>query len=498
MSKLEGFLAYADSYRRALTAVAMAMIVFIAWLDWRYLDISLGFLYLVPILLTAPASGAGQITAMAIVSSWLTESFDPSQGASGKTGWELVALLNPLHWAAGSIERLLIVATGFAMTGFFVSELNRRRVYLLARMAERESEMQYRREAEERVRVLIETSPLAILTLNETGKVELANESARELLGFDESPLQGQAVAPYLPILPRMLRSYHGATHLRTTVETKGQRKNGELFLAHVWLSTYQVAAGPGLAAVIWDASENLRDREGAGLDSMMATSRVLVGALSHEIRNLAAAAASAHGALSNEAPVQNSGSYQALGTLILGLERIAHAGLQMTRGKALAVADLETVLDETRIVIAPGMREAGIQLEWEAQDNLPLVQGDHHSLLQVFLNLSRNAEQALSGRAHAKLRVSAAIERDLVVVRFSDNGPGVQHPDQLFQPFQPGASKTGLGLYVSRAMVRSHGGGLRYEAQDAGSSFAVELWPVENISGEHDTGNRNHSSAAR
>ena len=65
-----------------------------------------------------------------------------------------------------------------------------------------------------------------------------------------------------------------------------------------MWLSTYRTSEGPGLAAVVWDASENLRDREGAGLDSMMATSRVLIGAISHEIRNLASAAASAHAAL--------------------------------------------------------------------------------------------------------------------------------------------------------------------------------------------------------
>lgn len=485
MSKLESFLAYSEQNRRAVTALAAAMILLTAWLDWRFLDISLGFLYLIPILLSAPALNWLQIGGIALICGWLTESFDPLQGASGQTGWLLVRHLNPAGWTAGSVERLFIVSLGFAMTGLFVAELNARRRLLMDRVAERESEMRFRREAEERVRVLIETSPLAILTLDQSGAVELANESARQVLGFETEPLQGKAVEPYLPILQRMLHGHRGGARIRTTVEAKGQRRNGEVFLAHVWLSTYQAAAGPGLAAVIWDASENLRDREGAGLDSMMATSRVLVGALSHEIRNLAAAASTAHGAIALEADVHASESYPALGTLISGLERIANAGLQMLPGKTLAVADLDTVLDETRVVIGPSLREAGIALAWEAHASLPLVQADHHSLLQVFLNLARNAQQALEDRPGAELRVSAQIESDLVVVRFCDNGPGVARPDDLFRPFQPGAAKTGLGLYVSRAMVRSHGGGLRYEEQPHGSCFAVDLWPVDNTGGE-------------
>src|SRR6185295_15872346 len=181
-----------------------------------------------------------------------------------------------------------------------------------------------RLDAEHRLRVLIETSPLAILTLDQTGHVQLANESARQLLGFS-GPLQGEPVEPYLPILKRMLHSHHTGSNIRTGVECKGQRKNGEFFLAHVWLSTYPTSTGPGLAAVVWDASENLRDREGSGLDSMMATSRVLIGAMSHEIRNLASAAAAAHAGLnSNGLNVSENDQYHVLGTLIQGLEKIA------------------------------------------------------------------------------------------------------------------------------------------------------------------------------
>ena len=117
----------------------------------------------------------------------------------------------------------------------------------------------------------------------------------------------------------------------------------------------------------------------------------------------------------------------------------------------------------------------------WELAGGLPLVQADHHGLLQVFVNLARNSQRALETCAHPEMRITAALESDLVVVRFRDTGPGIAHPEELFQPFQRGADASGIGLYISRAILRSHGGGLRYEAQPAGRCFAVELWPVEN-----------------
>ena len=473
LTRLDRFLAYSESNRLTVTALAAAQIVLIALADWMLPDVSIGYLYLIPVLLSAAALNGIQIVTMAIVCAYLREAFDPLQGLPG---FPVFSALNPLLWAPGSAGRLLVGACAFSMTGFFVTELNRRRRLLADHLQERQ-------DRQFAVRMLIETSPLAILTLDEGGRIVLANESARQVLGFENDPLQGKPVAPFLPILDRMLHSHTGG-NIRTSVECKGQRRNGEVFLAHAWLSTYKTSQGPGLAAVVWDASENLRDREGAGLDSMMATSRVLIGAMSHEIRNLASAAASAYAAIGSESEMRNSQEYQALGTLIRGLEKIASSGLRVASDREAAIADLGTVLDETRIVIEPGLSDAGIAVHWEIERNLPLVQADHHSLLQVFVNLARNSQKALEDCEQREVRISAAVERDLVVVRFRDSGPGVPNPDELFRPFQPGAATPdsfGLGLYISRAILRAHGGGLRYEPQEAGCCFTVELWPVEN-----------------
>jgi two-component system, LuxR family, sensor kinase FixL len=461
MIRLETFLSYAESHRLTVCAIAAAMITAIAWTDARLPMMSLGFLYLFPILVSAPALDKFQIIALAALCGFLREAFDP------------------LMWSPGATGRFLTATSGFATTGFLVVVLNERRRLLGRHLSELESEVHRREDAESQVRTLIDTSPLAILIMDHSGRLLLANESAHRLLDFDTGSMRGMNLTPFLPILPRMLQR-HPEGSLRTNVECQAKRRNGEVFLAHVWLSTFQSSLGRGLAAVIWDASENLRDREGAGLDSMMATSRILVGAISHEIRNLAAAAATSFATLPTPNGLSATEPYRALGSLIQALERIATSGLNMAAQREGAIADLGTVLYEMRVVIDPMLLDADITVTWQIDENLPPVQAEQRSLLQVFINLARNIRCVLSQSPCREVRISAKLETDLVAVRLYDSGPGVAQPDELFKPFQGGAHSSGLGLYISRAILRSYGGNLRYEPQPEGCCFVVELWPVE------------------
>ena len=339
--------------------------------------------------------------------------------------------------------------------------------------------MQLRLEAEQQLQVVIETSPLGILTLGGDGRVLLANTSAQHLLRLEASPLQGQQIHPYLPILKRFLNIQPSESTLRTTVESRGQRADGEAFLAHVWLSTFSGSSGLCLAAFIWDASENLRDREGTGLDSMMATSRVLIGAISHEIRNLAAAASATYRELGRGGADSQTERFRALGSVIEAVENIASSGLRLAAHSSKAVADLGMVLDETRVLIEASFRDDGGTVYWRIPPGLPLVEADHHSLLQVFLNLARNSEAAMREAPVKTLSVEATLDKDMVLVRFRDTGPGVANPEVLFRPFQLSANSTGLGLFISRSVLKSYGGDLHYERNEDGACFVVQLWPA-------------------
>ena len=460
---LERSLAYVERNRKQVFALAALLFATILFLDWKIvLDRSLGFLYILPILLVSGFLGNMQVLALAVVCALLREQFTPGE------------------WGPGAWWRVLTGFSGFTLAGFIVSALNRQRRIVAEQLALREEEMRLRREADQQTRVLIETSPLAILMLDNTGLVVLANQLAHDLLDFPQGELQGRELGALLPILTRLVRSGTARSDFRTALECKGQRRNGEVFLAHIWLSTYMTVSGLRLAAVVWDASENLRDREGTGLDSMMSVSRVLVGAVSHEIRNLAAAGLAAYQRLGDRPEVESTEPYLVLGSTLRGLEKIASSGLAAASRQTAEVTDLGTVLDETRIVIEDSIRDIGGTVIWDIPAGLPLVRADQHSLLQVFLNLARNSERAMHASGRKELRVEASRDGDVVLVRFRDTGHGVPAEARLFEPFQAGASSAGLGLYISRAILRASGGDLRHEPQAVGSCFVVELWPSE------------------
>jgi len=97
-----------------------------------------------------------------------------------------------------------------------------------------------------------------------------------------------------------------------------------------------------------------------------------------------------------------------------------------------------------------------------------------------VFLNLMRNAEKAFGSMSGARLCVKASSTGGLVQITVSDNGPGVSHPDELFRPFAAHHGASGLGLYLSRAMMRSFYGDLRHQPGLAGATFQIELVAAE------------------
>jgi two-component system sensor kinase FixL len=95
---------------------------------------------------------------------------------------------------------------------------------------------------------------------------------------------------------------------------------------------------------------------------------------------------------------------------------------------------------------------------------------------LQVLLNLTKNSERALENAAIRILDFKVTVGQDTVSIRVTDTGPGIASTEKLFQPFQKGADSTGLGLYLSRAFVRSFRGDLRYDPALPGCSFVIDL----------------------
>jgi len=377
------------------------------------------------------------------------------------------------------IPRLILTFAAFFGTGLFVFESARNRRLANRHLREIEKEVGLRREAEEQLRFLIESSPATIFTLDGNGKVLLANDAAHRLLALEPHTLEGQYISRYFPALAVVPLITGEKQAFRTVMECRGWRQNGEVLLAHIWFSTYRTLLGPRLAAVVFDASDDLREREEFSLQQLQAASKILVGAVCHEIRNMCGAIAAVHAKLARDERLSGSEDFRALGSLVEGLGRMAGLELQQTRHSETESIDIHAVLEDLRIVIDPSFRESGISIRWDVPDSLPLVSAEHQALLQAFLNIAKNSERAMEDQYRKELTVRVSLESNALVVRFIDSGHGVAAPEELFKPFQPGARATGLGLYLSRAFVRAFQGDIKYEPREAGCCFAVVLAPA-------------------
>jgi two-component system, NtrC family, nitrogen regulation sensor histidine kinase GlnL len=172
-----------------------------------------------------------------------------------------------------------------------------------------------------------------------------------------------------------------------------------------------------------------------------------------------------------------------------------------------LASLNIHRVLDEVLELLSMDPLATGVKLERSFDPSIPELRADPDRLIQVFLNLGRNALQALEGascaqRAKGERRPSGrgtllvetrmALEQRLpssrgsslptVAVTVADDGPGIEPEvfEQLSTPFfTTRAGGTGLGLAVSRHWVARHGGALRLESEPGSGTRARVFLPI-------------------
>ena len=208
-----------------LSGVIILIVAVVDW--WTKAYISLGFLYLFPIMLAAAFLPRWVVALLGIGCAALAELFSSLEPSLIRLGFESLAL---------------------AGCGLFVAEMVRNRRLSV--------------ESQERLKALVETSPAAIVTVDERGFVELANRAAVEMLAPRDGCLTGSPVAAFLPELHHALR-WEEAPQFRAHMQCQGHRDDGESFPADVWFSTYKEGPTPKLAAIIADtAVEGTADQE--------------------------------------------------------------------------------------------------------------------------------------------------------------------------------------------------------------------------------------------
>jgi two-component system nitrogen regulation sensor histidine kinase GlnL len=159
-----------------------------------------------------------------------------------------------------------------------------------------------------------------------------------------------------------------------------------------------------------------------------------------------------------------------------------------------LGAVNIHEILDEVLLLERQAVQEWNVVVKKNFDPSLPPIQGDRARLTQVFLNLVKNAIQAMNGRG--TLTVTTRIETDFHIreqgrergkfiwVDIEDDGPGITDEDlpQIFSPFfSTKNGGTGLGLSICYRIIKEHGGVIRVDSREgAGASFKVSLLVAE------------------
>jgi two-component system sensor kinase FixL len=457
----------AAASRPWLFIITGGMIAGVASLDWCLGQaVSLGAFYVPSILLLSVALSRVQMLLVAALCATLRVSF------------------NPPRTLAEGILTGAFAFLAYGIIGTFASELMRNRREIQQHLTEIQRQQALRLTAEEQLRLLADSSPAAIFTLDEHAKILSANKATRELLGLmDRETLIGLPVSGKLPVLADALKLDTGETGFRTVSQVQGKRFDGTPFLAQACFSTYKAEDGSSrLAAIAFDSTEDTREREEQSQHQLLESNRIIAGAVAHEVRNVCGAMSVVYSNLESITGGVDNRDYAALGNLINGLGKLAHLelhGVEESRGSS---ADIRDVLNQLRILVNPAWQGEDAQVEWPEMPHPLLAAVDPFTVLQAFLNIINNSLSAVSNAEERRLTILIAVRDGLVDVIFTDTGSGVTDPDALFQPFRTGASKVGLGLYISRALLRRHGGDVRYEPLSTGARFIVEV-PLHGVS---------------
>ncbi len=154
------------------------------------------------------------------------------------------------------------------------------------------------------------------------------------------------------------------------------------------------------------------------------------------------------------------------------------------TTGTEFAEISLNKVVTDTLALLDHQFKVAGVQVQSELHENLPLIQGNAGRLQQVFLNLFLNAKDAMAGGGVLNV---ATMNGDFVSVRVTDTGSGIaqEHIHRIYDPFfttktapAHGQNRgTGLGLSVSYGIIQEHGGNIRVESRPGeGTTFTLDF----------------------
>jgi PAS domain S-box-containing protein len=358
-----------------------------------------------------------------------------------------------------------------------------------------------RREMERRLhqqqefaRRLVDNFPDLILVLDTASRYTFVSPRCSEILGYDvrealSMELGGRTHPEDLPSLLSLYRDVLSGKQSFASVEIRVRHKSGEWRRIRFNVSPLSDEKG-GIEGVVLsgrDVTDLKRLEEQLIQAEKLAAMGQMLAGVAHELNNPLTAILGVTELLRERAGTDDSIRRQLELThrQARRAARIVQNLLEFSRPASpqKKPLDLNNLLERTLQLHEHSLRRNNIEVNLHLPANLPGIIGDANQLIQVFLNLVSNAEQAIREvRDSGRIQIRAGRIGNQVTITVQDDGVGIQ-PEALlkiFDPFyttkRPGGG-TGLGLSICMSLIREHGGNIEAETlPGGGSAFTIYL----------------------
>jgi PAS domain S-box-containing protein len=350
---------------------------------------------------------------------------------------------------------------------------------------------------EEFRRYLLESFPDLILVLDLKGKYTFVSPRIRELLGYGPEQLMGKSVDDAEHSWPELANLYQTVAtgeNLRPSCEYGARHQNGDGRTMLGTASPLLDAEGKpaGVIISVRDVTmEKKLERQIIQTERLAAMGQ-MIGGFAHELNNpltsiLGMAELLQDGTVSEGARKQVTILQQQARRAAEIVQNLQYFARPPAPGRSQV--DLNELVQRMLQLQTYPLRKSNITVDFLPEPTIPAVVADPNQLMQVFLNLLLNAEQAIreareKGTIRVRLGRGLPGNPDSVWVVFQDDGPGIapENLAHIFDPFfttkRPGRG-TGLGLSICKTVMREHGGNIEATSAPGGGAVFTITLPV-------------------
>ena len=340
-----------------------------------------------------------------------------------------------------------------------------------------------------------------VFALDLTGRITLANRSARDMSGFEEEMLQGVMISEIV------VESQDGSPGDHSVIQVLEEGRSvlyREAFLRckdgihiPIRMNISPLAGEEGTEGAIIefvDISDLKRmEEEIRHLDRLAVLGR-FTSSVAHEIRNPLTGIAAGIQYLNRDSSLSSDQRENI--SFILNevdrLNRIITDLFKVAKPRKLLYQKVEVqgLVDRGYKTNSESFNDKKIDFKTDIDDNLPLIDADSDLVVQVMINLLKNSAEAVADGGNVSVKgymytggdqeVILEKERDMVCIEICDDGDGIEDGDKqkVFEPFfSRKKGGTGLGLFISHSIIQHHQGRITISSEPGnGTIFRVYL----------------------